>query len=157
MDYEKKFDEMTKSVCEFTDAVAREIDSQNLNYLLKDKALDMGFCIKMESACFEYVYVNGGNDLTVRFDSDDRSIRDYPLHNLPFFTRLQIGLVCKKVLEMKQSYEVSFSCTNKDLKGTLVVKAFDGDEAKEIAENELLDCFGYDFIVTDFKRKEENK
>lgn len=157
MDYEEAFDNMYKSVDIFTEAVAREIDENNLNYLLGDKALDMGFCLKVGDALFETVYVGDNNDLMIRFKHENNSVLDYTLKDITVLDSLQIGLVCQRVLEMKKNYEVSFSIPKMKLTGTLTIEAFDGIQAKKIAENKLSECLEYNFTTHGVKLIEKRK
>lgn len=153
MDYDKAFDKIVKSVDNFTEAVAREVDLRNLNYLLKDKALEMGFCIKVKSASFSTVYLNDDGSLMIRFKTENDSVLDYFLSELTTMASLQVGLVCKRVLEMKKIYDVSFSVPEKSLSGTINVEAFDCTHAKELAENELFEFFEYNFAILGVKSK----
>lgn len=154
MNYEDAFDNVIKSVEIFTEAAAREVDKHNLNYLLKDKALEMGLYPKVGGAHFETVYVNDKDDVIIRFKNEKDSVFDYYLSGITTLDVMQVGLICKRVLEMKKTYEVSFSIREKNLTGTLNIEAFDGVHAQEIAEDELPAYFKHEFTVNGVKLKE---
>lgn len=153
MNYEEAFDNVIKYVEIFMESVVREIDQHNLNYLLKDKALEMGLCPNVKGALFETAYVDDKNDVIIRFKDEDNSVLDYYLSEITTLEELQIGIVCKRVLEMKKTYEVSFSVPKVKLTGVLNIEAFNGIHAREIAENKLTECLDYSAIVHEVKLK----
>lgn len=146
MNYETEYNKMTESVENFTEAMAKEIDTQNLNYLLKDKALDMGFCPKINGYAFETIFVED-DDVFVQFKNIKEETFYDQLTVLSPITILQIGLVCKRVLESIKEWKVFFMAEKHNISGSIIVKGSNANAATLEAERKLMAIFDHDFYI----------